>query len=207
MKRKTYDVTIRTILPSVILAACVSLACAADKDSNAVRVKVNDVRGKPAAGAELWLEKEGAKGAKKTLADATGQFTFKNLAPGAYKISAYDYQTPAAGATTFQASASTKGAAAVTISLGKISREAMTAKTKKRYVWVPGGETGSHIGGGKWVPVEENLRGTGSSAVDKSPARSLIRCRAARIFVPLPRRETRLAVRRFGGGNAQDCRR
>jgi carboxypeptidase family protein len=160
---RTIHKFVSILLPNMLLTAFVSVAYAAGNDGNSVLVKVTDIHGKPAAGAELWLEKPGVKGAKKILADANGQFTFKNLPSGGYKISAYDYKTPAAGASTVDAS---KGSVSVTISLGRISREAMTAKTKKRYVWV-GGETGSHIGGGKWVPVDENVNGTGASSVDK----------------------------------------
>ncbi|HJT81325.1 MAG TPA: carboxypeptidase-like regulatory domain-containing protein [Chthoniobacterales bacterium] len=168
MKIQTFTFAIRTILPNVLLAALVSVACAAD---NSVQIKVKDTRGKPAAGAELWLEKAGVKGAKKTVTDASGQFTFKNLGPGQYKISAYDYNTPAAAATTFEPSA--KGVTSVALSLDRISHGAMTAKTKKRYVWVSGGETGSHIGGGKWVPVDENSNGTGASSMDKRSGQTL----------------------------------
>jgi len=152
------------LLPNVLMAAFASVAYAAGNESNSVLVKVTDSRGKPAAGAELWLEKAGVKGAKKTLADEKGQFTFKNLPSGGYKISAFDYKTPAAGATSFQTS---KGSVTAVISLDKISREAMTSKTKKKYVWVAGGETGSHIGGGKWVPIEENAGGTGANPLEK----------------------------------------
>lgn len=171
MKMKSYYFGIRIFLPNVFLAALVSTALAAGNESNSVRVKVNDIRGKPAAGAELWLEKAGVKGAKKLTIDATGQFTFKNLAPGTYKVSAFDYHTPAGGATTFEPSSN--GLTSVTISLDRMSRTAMTAKTRKRYVWVGGGETGSHIGGGKWVPVDENSNGTGASAMDKRSGQML----------------------------------
>lgn len=161
-----YGLVIRAILANVLIAAFVSLACAAGGEGNSIRVKVSDIKGKPAAGAELWLERIDAKGKKwKSLSDSSGQFTFHNVAPGSYKISAYDYKTPAAAATTVRSTAN--GSAAVTLSLGKMSGSvSKTGKTKKRYVWVAA-ETGSHIGGGKWVPVDEDVNGTGANAVEK----------------------------------------
>jgi len=143
-----------------------SVARAAGDDGNSIRVKVSDTKGKPAAGVELWLERVDAKAAaKKELSDSSGQFTFRNVASGNYKVSAYDHKTPAAAATMVRPAAN--HVTAVTLSLGKMTRAASEkSKNKQRYVWVAA-ETGSHIGGGKWVPVDEDVNGTGANAIEK----------------------------------------
>ena len=158
-------------LPNLLLAAIASVACAADSDTGSIQIKVKDIHGKAAAGTKLWLERMDVKeAAKQVVTDGNGESTFRNLAPGTYKVSAYDTRTPAAAATVVKAPAS--GQQVVKLSLEKMVRGADIHKKKKRYVYVAG-ETGTHIGGGRWVEVENDASGTGANPVDKKSGQML----------------------------------
>jgi len=81
-----------------------------------------------------------------------------------YKISAFEKQPPSAAAT--MARVGSNGATTVTLALSKLVQASNSAKKHKRYVYVAG-ETGTHIGGGRWVEVDDDTGGTGSNTVDK----------------------------------------
>src|SRR4051812_12831122 len=59
------------------------------------------------------------------------------------------------------------------LSLGKMARAAAsTTKKAKHYVWISE-ETGTHIGGGRWVAVEDDVNGTTSNPVEKRDGQML----------------------------------
>jgi hypothetical protein len=162
---------IRLVSLILVIVACAGGAYAAGNDSTSIQVMLKDTRGKPAAGAKLWLERIDLKtSALNTVSDSQGQAMFQNVAPGTYKISAYEPKTPAAAATVVRSTADRP--TAVNLSLGKMARSVNTPKKRKRYVWVAG-ETGTHIGGGQWVAVEDDVVGAGANAVEKSSGQVL----------------------------------
>lgn len=146
------------------------MAFAAGNDSGSIQVNVKDVHGKPAVGAKVWIERMDATiPAKETATNAAGESLFGKVAPGTYKVNAYDPRTPAATATVIKLGAESK---TVSLALEKMVRGVQTEKKSKHYVYVAG-ETGSHIGGGHWVAVEDDANGTGANAVDKRGAQML----------------------------------
>ena len=135
-------------------------------DERSVQVTVNDQRNQAIAGVEVQLERLDGKGqAQTSRADASGHVVFRNVAAGTYKVSAFTKRLAAATAVD-----TTKQNTNITLSMAPISRQA--GAKRKRYVYIAG-ETGTHIGGGRWVAVEDDASGTGSSAVDKRSGRML----------------------------------
>jgi len=65
-----------------------------------------------------------------------------------------------------------QGQTTVTLGLAKMIASTNSGKKRKRYVYVAE-ETGTHIGGGRWVEVEDNVAGTGANPVDKRDAQTL----------------------------------
>ena len=162
---------LRLFFPNVLVAAIASVACAASTDIGSIQIKVKDVHGKAAAGTKVWLERIDVKeAAKQVVTDANGESILRNVSAGTYKVSAYDARTPAAAATVVRAPAN--GQQVVKLALEKMVRGADAAKKKKRYVYVAG-ETGTHIGGGRWVEVEDDASGTGANPVDKKSGQML----------------------------------
>ncbi len=157
-----------------MLCSCLvaSQGLAAANEKNSIDVTLKDLHGKPAGGVQVWLERRQTKtGAKQLVTDSAGRAAFPNVAPGDYKVSAYDNRIPAAAATIVKASA--VGVTSVTLSLGKMARAAAsTTKKAKHYVWISE-ETGTHIGGGRWVAVEDDVNGTTSNPVEKRDGQML----------------------------------
>ena len=161
----------RRFVGIIASVALISLACAVAGQPGSIQVKIKDTHGKPAAGTKVWLERVDSKtAAQEMVTGASGESIFRNVIPGTYKVSAYDSRIPAAAATMVKASAG--GVSSVTLSLDKMARGAQASKQRKHYVWVAG-ETGTHIGGGRWVEVEDDASGTGANAVDKRGAQML----------------------------------
>ncbi|MFL6514161.1 MAG: carboxypeptidase regulatory-like domain-containing protein [Chthoniobacterales bacterium] len=157
----------KSLLFLSLLCSCLAASegIAAGNEKNSVEVTLKDMHGKPAAGVQVWLERRQTKtGTKQLVTDNAGRAAFPNVAPGDYKISAYDNRIPAAAATIVKASG--VGVTSVTLSLGKMVRAGGSVKKAKHYVWVSE-ETGTHIGGGRWVAVEDDVNGTGSNPVEK----------------------------------------
>ena len=154
----------------VLLAVSMSVA-QAGTEKNSLQVKVKDVAGKPAAGVLLLLQGPDVKDAgKKMTSDSAGHAVFQNVVPGTYKISAYESRTPSAAATLTQVGSN--GATTVTLALAKMVKASNQAKKKKHYVYVAA-ETGSHIGGGKWVEVDDETVGTTANPLEKQSAQTL----------------------------------
>lgn len=155
----------------MFIVGIVSVAFAAGNDAASIQIRVKDVHGKAAAGTKLWLERLDVKQAPtQSVTDGNGESIVRNVAAGTYKISAYDARTPSAAATVVRAPAS--GQQVVKLSLEKMMRGADTPKKKKHYVYVAG-ETGTHIGGGRWVEEEDDASGTGANPVDKKSGQML----------------------------------
>jgi hypothetical protein len=155
----------------LLLALLTPLGRAADTEKNSLQVTVKDAAGKPAASVQLLMQNLDARDAgKQAVSDSAGRAVFRNVAPGTYKISAFEKRTPSAAAT--MARVGSNSPTTVTLALAKMMKASNQAKKHKRYVYVAG-ETGSHIGGGRWVEVDDDSSGTGASAVDKRGAQML----------------------------------
>ena len=150
----------------LIVALLPASGWAGKTEQRSVQVTVNDITGKPAAGVQLWAENVQIKGhSNQATTGSDGRAVFQNLAPGTYKISAFENRTPAAAATLVRVERDRT--ANITLGLAKMTKSSNPGKKNKRYVYVAG-ETGTHIGGGRWVEAEDDSKGTGASAVDKS---------------------------------------
>ena len=144
----------------------------ADTQQGSLQVTVNDIAGTPAAGVQLWAQNVELKGAtaRQLVSDSQGRAAFRDLAPGTYKITAFESRTNSAGAKL--ARVSPKQVSTLTLGLAKLVTASNPAQKHKRYVYVSE-ETGTHIGGGRWVEIDDDVRGTGASAVDKQDASTL----------------------------------
>src|SRR5437016_6041373 len=123
------------------LALLNSLAVAAETEQNSLQIKINDLAGKPAAGVQLFVQ-NARSAAKEGITDAAGRATFRNIAPGTYKISAFEKRIPSAAATLVQVGR--QGQTTVTLGLAKMIVSTNPGKKRKRYVYVAE-ETGTHI--------------------------------------------------------------
>ena len=146
------------------LVALVSLGLAAfgqsvHAEGNAIKGFVKGPDGKVLAGAEVRAERIDAKGpAVVTTTNNKGEYNFKGLNPGAYKVVAVINKVPKS-----QTSIRTRTTESVRVDFD------LTAKKpagKKRMVWVAG-ETGTHIGGGHWEAVDDTNTGHGSSSMQR----------------------------------------
>lgn len=154
----------RTLLPGLFLL--VLLAKAACAEDHALQALVTSPSGKPFTGVEVRLERMDAKAAVQTSkTDSKGQADFKNVAAGKYKLTALNNGTPAA-AIVVDAGLNQTTTATLSLKANAQAPTAVPLKKRKHYVWVAG-ETGTHIGGGRWVAVEDNTSGTGANPVDK----------------------------------------
>lgn len=149
----------------VLLGASIVAAQTSFAGQSSVQVTLNDQRNHPVAGADVQLERLDGKGkAQQGRSDSTGRVVFTNVPAASYKVSAFTKDSAAATAIDVFNSRT------LTLSMAPITRQA--GGKKKRYVYIAG-ETGTHIGGGRWVAMEDDASGTGSSAVDKRDGRML----------------------------------
>ena len=146
------------------LIALLSLSLAvvgqnARAEGNAIRGSVKGTDGKALAGAEVRAERLDAKGpVVVATTNAKGEYNFKGLTPGKYKVVTVLNKRPVS-----QAAIATSTTAAVRVDFD------LTAKKvagKKRMVWVAG-ETGTHIGGGHWEAVDDTNTGHGTSSMQR----------------------------------------
>jgi hypothetical protein len=152
--------------PLVWLLVLIVVARTSFADERSVQVTLNDKRNQPVAGADVQLERLDGKGKPQvSKADPSGRVVFKNVPAGSYKVSAFTKNSAAATAVDVS-----KDSRSITLSMAPITRQA--GGKKKHYVYIAG-ETGTHIGGGRWVAVEDDASGTGTSAVDKRDGRML----------------------------------
>jgi hypothetical protein len=113
------------------LALLNSLAVAAETEQDPLQIKINDLAGKPVAGVQLFVQNGDARiGAKQGITDAAERATFGNIAPGTYKISAFEKRTPSAAATVVQVGR--QGQTTVTLGLAKMITSSNPGKKHKR---------------------------------------------------------------------------
>ena len=144
---------------------------AANRETGTLEVTVKDIHGKPHADVQLSLQRYNDKSEpKNAVTDSKGHAVFTQLVKGTYKISAVDRRIPSAAAAAVKASPG--HTTSVTLSLDKMVGTDRPTKKQKHYVYVSG-ETGTHIGGGRWVEVDDNAVGTGASSVDKVSGRAM----------------------------------
>src|SRR6266480_3338280 len=90
-------------IAALLLALFTLLGQAAETEKNSLQVTVKDTAGRPAAGVQLLMQSQELRDSgKQMVSDSAGQAVFRNLAPGTYKISAFEKRTPAATATLAQ---------------------------------------------------------------------------------------------------------
>jgi Carboxypeptidase regulatory-like domain len=126
----------------IIAALVTATICSAYGQSGNVSGTVRGTDGKPLSGAQIRFE---GKDHFSTSTNTQGQYTYKKLPAGVYKISVL-----------------VNGAAQSTVTVKTASKNARVdfdlkaapAKSVKHYVWVPP-RTGSHMGGG-WVQVDNS---------------------------------------------------
>src|SRR6266446_3622485 len=110
---------------------------------------VKDASGRPIKGAEIRVDsKDGSKFSKMIKTDANGHYISDGLVVGAYKVTLIvngSVKASILNATT---------RAGKPTQLNFDPRQTKGAP-KRHMVWVPG-ETGTLIGGGRWIDVDEN---------------------------------------------------
>ncbi len=140
-------------VPSLLLASAFLVSTAfAD---GLVQGDVKGVDGKPAKGADVRFELQGAKKPIAIVAktDARGHFIASNLPDGKYNVVAI--VTGGVRSTSQLVRAQSDRPVMLTFDLRPSSAVAgMHGKKKKKFVWVPD-ETGSHLGG-RYVEVDDD---------------------------------------------------
>src|SRR6266403_3085604 len=139
------------------------LAFSASAGTSAFDGVVKDPAGHPVKGADVRIEaRNGSNFSKIVKTDATGHYTSDGLPVGIYKVSVVVNGT---------VKASILNASAQSGKQTQLNFE-LTPKTKfvkTHRVWIAP-DTGTHIGNGQWVDVDENgnpVNNTGVSSVDK----------------------------------------
>ena len=125
---------------------------------------VKDPAGHPVKGADVRIEAtNGSNFSRIVKTDATGHYTSNGLTVGIYKVTLV--VNGAVKASILNAYTQSGKPTQLNFEL-----TAKTGPVKKHMVWVPG-ETGTHIGNGQWVEVDDKgnvVSGTGVNAVDTS---------------------------------------
>ena len=157
-----FIMSIRSTVIALMLLGLGSIATVR-ADGLAIRGTIKGSDGKALAGAEVRAQRIDAKGeVVVATTNAKGEYAFKGLAQGAYKVTAVVNKVAKSEASI---RTTQKGWSRVDFDLSdknKVSR-------KKRMVWVSG-ETGTHIGGGHWETVEDSGTGVGASSVQRVDA-------------------------------------
>ena len=129
--------------------------------TSALEGVVKDPTGHPVKGADVRIEARDFSKIVKT--DATGHYTSEGLAVGFYKVTLV--VNGAVKASILNAQTQSGKPTQLNFEL-----TAKTKPVKKHMVWIPA-DTGTHIGNGRWVDVDDNgnvVNSTGVNAVDKS---------------------------------------
>lgn len=116
---------------------------------NALEGLVKDAGGKPLKNAEVKIEpRAGSYFSKVTKTDANGHYSVTGLASGEYKVTL---------SVNGKIKAQILNATANSTKVTQLNFDLRTAKVpvKTHRVWVAA-ETGTHIGNGRWVTVDEN---------------------------------------------------
>jgi hypothetical protein len=130
---------------------------------------VKDPTGHPIKGADVRIEgRKGSNFSRIVKTDATGHYTSEGLVVGVYKVTLVVNGAVKASILNAQ----TQSGKPTQLNFELTSK---TSPVKKHMVWVPG-ETGTHIGNGQWVEVDDNgnvVNNVGANAVDKSSGDAL----------------------------------
>jgi hypothetical protein len=121
--------------------------------TSALEGVVKDPGGRPIKGATVQIEaKNGTKFSKTVKTDSNGHYISDSLAVGTYKVTLVVNGSVKASIVN----ATTKSGGPTQLNFDMTSKTA-SAKThgKTHRVWVPA-DTGTHIGNGTWVEVDEN---------------------------------------------------
>jgi hypothetical protein len=139
---------------AVLSVVCLSLSSVAvAAKGSTLEGKVFGVDGQPIGGADIRLESFSPRSeAVLTKTDVRGQYRFKNVAAGKYKVSV----SSANVVHKFIPDVMIDGNKRVNLEISPVNSPAPTKE--KHLVWVPP-PTGTHIGGGRWKEVD----GTGAS--------------------------------------------
>jgi hypothetical protein len=126
--------------------------------------------GKPVSGASVRIEQKNAKAMlNDAKTDRKGNYGFKGLAPGTYKLTAWVNNVP-----TSIDNVKTRPEGAVRVDFDIKPTAAKTAGKKvKHLVWVPA-RTGSHVGGG-WAEVDDGSGVFGTHPIDQVSGEALQR--------------------------------
>jgi hypothetical protein len=117
--------------------------------TSALEGVVKDPGGRPIKGATVQIEaKNGTKFSKIVKTDSNGHYTSDSLAVGTYKVTLVVNGSVKASIVN----ATTKPGSSTQLNFDLTSK---TASIKTHRVWVAP-DTGTHIGGGRWVDVDEN---------------------------------------------------
>lgn len=157
----------RARIIGLALVALMGMTVAAWAEGNAIKGTVKDADGKVVAGADIRIERiDGKAPVAVTKTDAKGQYGFKGLAVGKYKLTALVNNVPKSAASIL-----TRNDGWVRVDFD-LKTAAAGKKGKKHYVWVKGNEPGSHIGG-RWVEVEDGATEPGQNKVDNVQGQDL----------------------------------
>ena len=125
---------------------------------------VKDPTGHPIKGADVRIEgRKGSNFSRIVKTDATGHYTSAGLAVGIYKVTLVVNGAVKASILNAQ----TQSSKPTHLNFEQTSK---TSPVKKHMVYVPA-DTGTHIGNGQWVEVDDNgnvVNSTGVNAIDKS---------------------------------------
>jgi len=105
-----------------------------------------DASGRPIKGADVRIE--GKSGNQVVKTDATGHYISNGLTPGIYKV------TLVANGSVKASILNAKAQSSKPTQLNFDLKQAV-GPAKRHMVWVPG-DTGTHIGTGRWVTVDDN---------------------------------------------------
>jgi hypothetical protein len=138
----------------------------------ALQALIADHSGKPLSKTEVRLERLDAKAPVQTgISNSKGLVDFKNITPGKYRLTALRSHVPIA-AILVDAGLNKTTTATLSVNSNSTTAAAPVLKKRKHYVYVAA-ETGTHIGGGRWVAVEDDVEGSGANPIEKRDARLL----------------------------------
>ena len=154
---------------SISFVGLLLVAVSASAGTPALEGVVKDPTGHPVKGADVRIEaRNGSDFSRIVKTDATGHYTSEGLRVGIYKVTLV--VNGAVKASILNAQTQSGKPTQLNFELTP-----KTKPVKKHMVWIPA-ETGTHIGNGQWVEVDDNgnvANSTGANAVDKSSGDAL----------------------------------
>ena len=138
-----------------------------------ILVVVKGPDGKPVPGAQVQIERKDAKAPVQVApTDAKGRIYFQMLALGTYRVSALHNRVPVSEAIVKTRTDVPMG---VSLNVKSVAKTVSADLKHKRYVYISE-ETGTHIGGGRWIEVNDDgtipdNSGSSVSPLDKRSGR------------------------------------